>query len=326
MDTAQYAKAHRFLKLQKFTPAIQTFIRLLESDDLTADERDACIHNRDDAIMLREVCRHLPPFPMPEIKCDWRIPPLRSGTQNIVFFHVDHGESHPFLTAKDHVDYRAVLKAACAVALRSHPKSAIIVLTNDSTVTPEISAQVVRLPVSAERMMFDRMRAYRALISSRELTGPTMFLDTDVLLNGSLMPLFNEAFDVALTYRDNFWHMPFNEGMILAGSGDSPRALQFFTEALSLYEWLSKNPAVHERYGFNVKAWRGGQLSIAALMNWERPEAGTAIRTIRGVKYKLLPCDPFNYPVSPGDTRETLTSKWALHFKGAAAKSLIPAE
>jgi hypothetical protein len=274
--------------------------------------------------IVRDIQRSLAEQPITaSVPCDWyRNVKVEGGPINVVFFHVDGAGSHPF-SGGERVDYMAVLASAVAASRRALTDCAVIVLTDERSDVSGRDVRIVRVPANPAEMMYTRMRAYRALVQSGCLTGPTLFLDTDVILNRNFAKLFDGGFDIGLTYRDDL-AMPFNEGVILAAKGNAPQTLQFFSESLALYERIATLPSVRSRYNFNVKKWRGGQLSLGALLGWYRPAANIQTVELRGVRYRLFPCDGYNYAVQDGDSRETLASKWALHFKGPGAKSVMP--
>lgn len=166
--------------------------------------------------------------------------------------------------------------------------------------------------------MYSRMRGYRALAMSGKLAGPVLFLDTDVHLNRPFTPVFTGDFDVGLTYRNEIgqWHMPINEGVMLASSGAAPALRRFFDTTLGLYETLAAIEAPRARYGFDIRKWRGGQLSLAKFIDWARPPLAPELRTIAGVRIKFLPCTEYNHTVRKGADPAKFAGKWALHYKG----------
>ena len=250
-----------------------------------------------------------------------------------VFFHIDSGDRHPFLDAQptntNAVDYLGVLAQACQAALRANPQSRIVILTNKDSDVSSLNdlAQCVRLDVPAGQMMYSRQRAYRALVMSRRVKSPILLLDTDILLNRDFRAVFDGSFDVGLTSRQQpaYAAMPVNEGVMIGADGASDAMARFLNDSLTLYEWIAEQPFPLKVYGFDVRNWRGGQLALAALVNWTVPPYGAATREINGVRYRFLPCDDYNYTVTPKDEATLLAAKWAVHFKGKAAKALAAA-
>ena len=236
---------------------------------------------------------------------------------SVVFFHVG-GTLHPF--RKVTVDYTGILLESMRAARAQHPDAAIVLLTDMITDTSAIAglARVARCDLDANFLMYSRMRSYRALAMTGKLTGAVLFLDTDVHLHRPFTPIFTGDFDVGLTYRNEVgqWHMPVNEGVMLASSGAAPALRRFFDATLTLYETLAATPAAHARYGFDVRRWRGGQLSLAKFIDWSTPPLAPDLRDIAGVRVKFLPCTEYNYTVRKGVDPAALVGKWALHYKG----------
>lgn len=258
-----------------------------------------------------------------------QIDDLPEGGPTLVFFHVDVGDRHPFLDSESSagtIDYGRLLLQSCEMARRANPRSNIVVLTDDKTGLAALDgvARTVRLDVPANQLMYTRMRSARALVMSGCMRGPVLFLDTDILINRDFQPLFDGSFDVGLTSRHQcpFAAMPINEGVILGADGASDKLAGFFGDCLHLYEWLAELDFVTKRYGFDVRNWRGGQLSLAALVSRLVPPEGPASRIINGVRYRFFPCAQYNHAVSRHDDVAYLAQKWAVHFKGKAAKSL----
>jgi pentatricopeptide repeat protein len=252
---------------------------------------------------------------------------FQPGPLAAVFFHVDAGDRHPYLTADTAVDYKTTLMHACQAAQRARPDTTPIILTNENSALGELGdlARCIRLPIPPDQMMHSRVRANRALVMSGIITSPVLFLDTDILLNRDFTSTFDGSFDVGLTYRNkpSWAAMPINEGVILGAGGASPALARFYGDILNIYDWLAQEPLVRERYGLDIRNWRGGQLSLGALIDWAVPPNGPSEISRNGVRYKLLPSRDFNYAVKPGDHHAFLATKWAVHFKGAAAKPLM---
>jgi len=148
---------------------------------------------------------------------------------------------------------------------------------------------------------------------------------TVILLTRDFSAAFDGSFDVGLTYRNgpSLSAMPVNEGIIVGAQGNAPALKTFFDDVLDIYEWLAAAPSPSARYGFDIRNWRGGQLSLAGLIDWTVPPQASAKVVINKVRYKFLPCFDFNYTVTPSDPPQFLATRWAIHFKGAKAKGLM---
>ena len=247
----------------------------------------------------------------------------------IVYFHVAIGDRHPFLGVNEKgapaVDYLTTLALSCRSARLNQPGAKIVLLTDSDTSVVGFSGAdfIIRLPRERDHLMYARMRACRALVASGQLAGPVLFLDTDVCINRDFSPVFDGSFDIALSYRSNirFPLMPVNEGVML-GDARRPGALAaFFANCLDDYEWLADQPQVRDRYGFDVRFWRGGQLALAAFVEWRTPPNTLANVRIGSIRCKFLPCDAYNFAVTPDTPFESLDRVWSLHFKGLLPKA-----
>ena len=134
--------------------------------------------------------------------------------------------------------------------------------------------------------------------------GDTIFLDADVVVQKDLSPLFQDDFDVALTFRDHtdpslrgtpeaYELMPFNTGVMLS----RPSGRAFWDEAHRLCLVM---PDAH-------KAWFGDQLAIKEVA------ASTTLRV------KQYPCALYNY--SPRLRDEDISEKFVIHYKGNDRKA-----
>jgi len=131
----------------------------------------------------------------------------------------------------------------------------------------------------------------------------SVFLDADVVVRKNLGELFNDEFDVALTYRDEsdpslrkspeaFELMPFNAGVMLARASGR----DFWAEA---YRSCLRMPEDSRR-------WFGDQLAIKEV----------AARTT--LKVRQYPCALYNYsPIKPD---EDMTEVYVVHYKGDIRK------
>ena len=130
-----------------------------------------------------------------------------------------------------------------------------------------------------------------------------IFLDADVVVQKDLSHLFQDEFDIALTYRDEtdpslrkspwaYEMMPFNTGVMLS----RPSGCEVWAEAHNICLGMPEDK----------QEWFGDQLAIKEI----------AGRTM--LKVKRYPCALFNY--SPSKWDEDLSEKFVVHYKGTNRK------
>ena len=334
-----------FLAMGRYDDA-QKEARACLTMQLDQSQRLECTDLANDAAMVQQIKSLLLSSPHPvasptQARDAWEDEAIRAISAQLdaiaadqltaVFFHVDAGTQHPYLNMKPGaaVDYQSALVQSCRVAQHANPNTTTIVITDETTDLSGVDAvaRCIRLKIPREQMMYSRARSNRALAMSRKINGPALFLDTDIFINRDFRPVFDGGFDVGLTYRPQpAWStMPLNEGVMLGANGGSDPLICFFGDILNIYETIADKSCARERYGFDVRNWRGGQLSLGALVGWRVPPACTADFMRNGVRYRFLPCADFNHAVLAGDRDEFLIKKWAVHFKGARAKGRMEA-
>ena len=119
----RYAEANVLLRAHQYAAAAAILSALAEGEDVA--NRQTYIGMRDDALMLERLYADLPAAPSATVDDVPALAPLRAGTPNVVFFHIDFAGKHPFLGGDD-VNYRGVLAAACSTRcmMRLRPSAA----------------------------------------------------------------------------------------------------------------------------------------------------------------------------------------------------------
>lgn len=176
-------------------------------------------------------------------------------------------------------------------ALRKHmPSVPVLHLTDEAT--PAIAGtNTVRLPnVYANPTIF-RMKHLSLL------EGDVLCIDTDVIIQRDLSPIFEFDFDVALTRRDYkivdpdgrdiSKIMPYNTGVMFQRNG------RFWDE--------------------------GFRITVDAGLDWYSDQL-VAAKLDRYYNVLKLNCDNFNY--KPHSLEEDVSNRYVLHYKGDARKLL----
>jgi len=135
------------------------------------------------------------------------------------------------------------------------------------------------------------------------------FLDSDVLVQGSLAPVFASDFDVALTYRAlRPW--PINSGVMLVNGRHLDRGRAFFERTRDLVE---------SRYRSN-HTWGGDQDALEEqVAGADCSRTDVFLHQSQGLTVLMLPCSDYNFSTPRDDSDAMLgpfPDKKVLHFKG----------
>lgn len=196
-------------------------------------------------------------------------------------------------------------------ALRAHPGACATILTDPFTDLSPISTPFLRSEhlIRRDSLMLDRTLAQLAFFESSPPDQALVFLDSDMLVTGSLAHLLDEDFDVALTWRENAL-MPINGGMIIVQRRRPEVVRAFFHRYLALYRdhYLAES------------GWYGDQFALRDLVGLtldDYPRHQTLERD--GCRLRLLPCAEYNF--SPRNrTRSVirpLRGPRVIHFNGS---------
>jgi len=202
----------------------------------------------------------------------------------------------------------------------SHPGAVCTLLTEAATDVRGIRGAVRRLdlPIDHGALMFSRSVAQLACIEQDDFDRPLVLLDSDILLRGSLQPLFDEDFDVGVTWRESRT-MPINGGLLVLNNRRPEVVRTFFRRFVAIYR---------ERYHSDGNAaWYGDQLALRDSVGLEHHEMhNREVYEHDGCRIRFLPCETYNF--SP-DNRlaaivDGLPDKLVLHFKGQRKRLMEP--
>jgi len=238
-----------------------------------------------------------------------------------VTFHVALGSNeavHPNQTLA-HQEYLSMIDMMFASARLFHPSAKRTVLTDTGTDFGGVRHnfdQTVRSSIDGKKMMLERANAQLQHVRNSEFKTPMVILDSDILINGSLLPIFDNDFDVALTWRANE-AMPINGGFLLLNNVRPAVTRQFFERFTRTY---------HEKY-MDQATWFGDQLALRDCVGLSLDGMGEQkVVEVEGCRILLLPCDIYNY--SPKNQYAaictSLPDKAVLHFKGERKRLMRP--
>lgn len=232
---------------------------------------------------------------------------------DFITFHVDppcHAKrSHPNVNLGPHA-YKRMIDMLFRSVRIFHAQSRCTLLSNPETRVDGIRAPFDKfnLQVNHSALMLSRSEAQLAYLQAQDFSQPLVFIDSDILINAALTPLFEEDFDVALTWRQSST-MPINGGLIILNNRRPEIAKKFFRDFVEIYR---KNYA-------DQGAWYGDQLAMRDLvgLNHRQMQQASLIH-IQDCRVLLLSCDIYNF--SPENNFNSIVNrpieKAVLHFKG----------
>ncbi len=213
--------------------------------------------------------------------------------------------------------------------IRTHCAGATITLVTASGARYRALAAadvaVVELDLDTTCPMYERATALLAYARSRAFARNTVCLDADALVNRRLDDVFSLGFDVGITFREGPRLMPANEGVLFL-CARRPDAVRRFLECrLATYTAVAADPFITGYYG-DVKRWRGGQLSLNALVHDLRPYSPYWPAEAAGARLRFLPCDTFNFSGGEGEAAssvEQLDERFVVHYKGSRKYAFV---
>lgn len=196
-----------------------------------------------------------------------------------------------------------------------HPDCSALVLSDrDTRFPPGADIDIIRYDLDPQQPMLSRSIAWLAYL--RAARGHTVFLDSDLLINGDLSHVFAADFAVALTYRAGDGKWPINAGVNFA-HGDKLAAAADF-HAL----WLREFRAAH----LKQSVWGGDQDTLRELFadvdfaredsfNWRLGE----------LDIRFLPCARYNFSTARAHEMDGYYPEAkVLHFKGKRKPFMLP--
>lgn len=200
-------------------------------------------------------------------------------------------------------------------ALKHNPDFRLTIFTTADTDLDSLDFDYERLncEIDSSTLMRERNRVQLKYVEANaDEKIPFIFLDTDILLNVDPLLLFQESYDIGLTWRANN-DMPINGGVVLV-SNRNPEASKAFYR--SLYQNQIKDP-------IGLAHWFGEQRSLAKIISLT-PEQLKKIPIINknDINYRFFPCETHNYTpryLAVFDRKKILFPT-LFHFKGSTAR------
>lgn len=198
-------------------------------------------------------------------------------------------------------------------ATHFHSGCRCIILSDQDTVFPfDADIDIIRFDLDSKQPMLSRSQAWLSYLE--QANSHVVFLDSDILINASLAPVFENAFDVALTYRDETkW--PINAGINFVHGEHLAQGQTFYQAWLDLYKTQHSQASI----------WGGDQDVLREMLkevDYSRTDA--FIHEQDAFKIYLLPCSSYNYSSIDEQMADHYPDKKVLHFKGRRKSAMLP--
>lgn len=231
-------------------------------------------------------------------------------------FHVENKQTDVKAEVQSKIVSKNIYHLLLELLFRSasvfHPACSCTVLSNQTTAFDYLdpTIKIFRTEVDDRApLMFSRLAAQIRYIKSISATSNLVFLDSDILINGNLNALFEQDFDIALTYRDNE-EMPINWGAMFISTRNQPAAVQFLERVLENYR---------TKYFTNPIFWCDQYALMDTIQRDRFFDRDSNLLEIEGARILLVPCETYNF--SPENKLSSvlfeLKDKQIIHFKGA---------
>ena len=238
-----------------------------------------------------------------------------------VTFHADRPKGadrvHPNANLRTE-NYMCMLDLLFRSVRLFNPGAKCVLLTDVATQVLGVTGKFARInsKVDHSKLMLSRSSAQLVYVEHCTFAAPLVLIDSDILLNAPISPVFTQDFDVALTWRISPT-MPINGGLVILNNRRPQVARAFFRRFVDIYR---------ERY-VEQSAWFGDQLALRDCVGMRAEEmSDSMIITIGDCRVLLLPCETHNF--SPenhfGAIEARLKNKVVLHFKGPRKRLMVP--
>ncbi|MDP3920799.1 MAG: hypothetical protein Q8R76_08350 [Candidatus Omnitrophota bacterium] len=228
-----------------------------------------------------------------------------------VIFHVDNTGKRK----KKGGDPRRMMYLLFRSAELHHPHCRKVVIsdlrTDLSYLAPDI--EIKRYDVDPTQIALSRWNSRNQFLADQDFSSHFVLLDYDILVNANLLPLFDQPFDVALTYRhrteaDKRPKLKINGGILFLKANRKAASMSFLNRVFTTYK---------EKF-ISRPDWWGGQYSMNEVVGHANvPESGTRTVKTGDSTILLLPCDQYNF--SPSNRYRSIAAEFQtqkiLHFK-----------
>ena len=207
--------------------------------------------------------------------------------------------------------YHKLIELMFRSAKLFHPDCQQVVLSDTQSQFSYLdsSINVFRSEIAPdEPMMYSRLASQINYVRAQGAYNNIVTLDSDILINGNIDGIFEEDFDIALTYRARK-DMPINWGVMFISNRRPDRVIHFLEKILAVYKTTYFESDIFWCDQYALMDVIGMDTFFQRESDWIEVE---------GITIKLVPCEVYNY--SPNDEAKGLLRPFVkekiLHFKG----------
>lgn len=198
------------------------------------------------------------------------------------------------------------------------PDIALTILTSPETDLSRLTFQYDRVskPIDHDHLTLERARMQLEFVKTHTAGERLLFVDSDILVAGSIAAAFSNEYDIGLTWRHDA-EMPFNIGVMFVSNGTPAICVRFFRALLDIFERLPEQSL----------RWYGDQIALAQLVNLTPREIAVSQIFVKdGIRFRFFPCETYNY--TPLNTslavRRLPDGAKLIHFKGNRRPMMEP--
>ncbi|NDJ18749.1 hypothetical protein [Myxacorys almedinensis] len=208
-----------------------------------------------------------------------------------------------------------VFRSACLF----HPKCKKVMLSDQTTtfdyLDRDIEVYRTKTDTDSIPLMLNRLLTQISYVRYNNSHSNLTFLDSDILINANLEAVFQQDFDIALTYRE-LEDMPINWGVMFISKKGQRKAIGFLEKVANIYR---------EKYLTSNIFWCDQYALIDAIGREHFFKRQSNVLCVENTKILLVPCETYNFSPEPtlNSIVPELKNRKIIHFKGPR-KQLMP--
>lgn len=219
-------------------------------------------------------------------------------------------------------DYFNFIKSQFKSAVESGVNDRFLLTCTDTKVPDSLVTHLIRYEVAERNLTnYARFSTYFRFMEDDAPDFPMLLLDNDIVVLRDPGDIFEEDFDVGLTYRTDLLP-PINAGVVMVRNRNV--GTEFFRIVMREYDRLLELSEASPEFGnCNFRIGLGDQLALSLACSLATPaDIRKEHILVEGLKVRLFPSNRYNYtPLNEWQAAHTdLSDKYLLHFKGNTKK------